>query len=317
MSNTSAPVVNPVPKGFPPLPAHWKAEGEVFVSSRGGEKLFSAHWLRRDGSLGNRVLFILHGQGEHGGRYQHFAHYLDSAVGHVIALDHRGHGRSTGQRGHVDRFDDYVDDAAAVIEAWMKRLSSQEPEREFEFHLLGHSMGGLIATRLLWKRADLPFKSATLSAPLYGLAFKPPAIKKALAVGISRIWSTLPLSNELDASNLSHDPEVVKAYLEDRLNHDRVTPKFFVELQSAMAHTLRDALHAYTSPLFFIVAGDDRIVDSQATKSFFERLEPQGALEKKLKEYPDFFHESFNEVHKEQPFQDLAQWIQKNSSSSN
>src|SRR6185436_3889565 len=110
--------------------------------------------------------------GEHGGRYPHVPHYLNSVVDGVYCFDHRGHGRSGGIRGHVEKFDHYIKDAALAITRLEKQL--KERFQQIEIHLLGHSMGGLIALLTLFSHTLLPVRSVTISAPLLGIRVPTP-----------------------------------------------------------------------------------------------------------------------------------------------
>jgi alpha-beta hydrolase superfamily lysophospholipase len=293
------------PKNFPDLPADWVSEWETFPSSDGKLQLYSVTHHAKEWK-GHRVLVVLHGLGEHGGRYLHCPHFVKSAVDAVFCLDHRGHGRSEGLRGHVDQFDLYVDDVALAI----ARLEEQLQKRfgASEIHLLGHSMGGLIALRTLFKH-HLPIASATISAPLLGIKVHTPLVKKCLGIALSRIWGSLHMATELDASTLSHDQDVVKAYLSDRLVHNKVTPRFFTELQQAMADTLKRE-SGMNYPVQMMIPLQDQIVDPDAGLQFFRALKLRDKL---LKTYPDFFHESLNEIGKEQVFEDLVSWIKNHS----
>ena len=154
------------PRNFPSLPKDWISEWETFPSSDGTLQLFSVIHHPKEWK-GHRALVILHGLGEHGGRYLHAAHYLESVVDAVYCLDHRGHGRSEGLREHVERFDAYADDAALAI----SRLDENLKKRfgQSEIHLLGHSMGGLITLRTLFKYTTLPLHSVSISSPLLGI----------------------------------------------------------------------------------------------------------------------------------------------------
>ena len=293
------------PKNFPDLPADWISEWETIPSSDGTLQLYSVIHHAKEWQ-GHRALVVLHGLGEHGGRYLHVPHYVKSAVDAVFCLDHRGHGRSEGLRGHVDQFDLYTDDAALAI----SRLEEQLRKRfgAAEIHLLGHSMGGLIALRTLF-RHQLPVASVTISAPLLGIRVHTPFVKKYLGIALSRIWGSLHMATELDASVLSHDQDVVKAYLSDRLVHSKVTPRFFTELQTAMADTMKRE-SGFNYPIQMMIPLQDQIVDPDRALVFFRALKLRDKL---LKTYPDFFHESLNEIGKEQVFEDLVSWIENHS----
>ena len=294
------------PKNFPAFPPDWVSEWETFPSSDGKLQLFAVTHHFKEWK-NERVLVILHGLGEHGGRYLHFPHYLRSIVGGIYCLDHRGHGRSEGLRGHTDRFDSYADDAALAIsrldEALRKRFGRSE------IHLLGHSMGGLIALRTLFLHNRLPLHSVSISAPLLGVRIEVPWIKKSAAKVLARLWGSFHMTSELDAGLLSHDRDVVEAYVGDRLVHQKVTPRFFTELQSAMADTLgRESGLNY--PLEMLIPLQDKIVDSDVALHYFRGLKLRDKL---LKTYPDLYHEPFNDIGKEQVFEDLIAWIKSHS----
>jgi len=297
------------PKSFPSLPEGWTSEWETFPSSDGVLQLYSVlhhseDWANRANA---RVLVVLHGLGEHGGRYLHFPHFVSSAVGAVYCLDHRGHGRSEGLRGHAQRFDALVDDVALAVsrldEALKKRLGHAE------IHVLGHSMGGLILLRTLMLHPHLPFRSATVSAPLLKIKSPLPAIKKMAARVLSQVWGSLHMTTELNAADISHDPEVVEAYVSDRLVHSKGTPRFYTELTAAMNDTMRRD-SGINIPLQVLVPMQDKIVDPKAGLEFFRALKLRDKL---LKTYPGFYHEPFNEIGKEQVFEDLVLWIKSHS----
>jgi alpha-beta hydrolase superfamily lysophospholipase len=267
------------PKGFPSLPQGWVSEWETFPSSDGSLQLYSvlhhpSEWKS------HQVLVVLHGLGEHGGRYLHVPHFVQSVVGAVFCLDHRGHGRSEGLRGHVDRFDDYADDAALAI----ARIEEQVRKRfgQSEIHLLGHSMGGLITLRTLFLHPSLPIRSASASASLLGIRAEVPKLKKWAGKALSRVWGSLHMNSELDATQLSHDKEVITSKRDSGIQH----------------------------PLQFLVPLQDKIVDPDTQLEFFRNLKLR---DKALKTYPTFYHESFNEIGKEQVFEDLVSWIRSHS----
>lgn len=299
------------PANFPPLPEGWTTEWETFPASDASLQLYLAvHHPAGDSYKPGPVLLVIHGLGEHGGRYLHFPHYLQGAVAAVACLDLRGHGRSEGLRGHVERFDLFAEDVAVAI----RRLRAQLEKRfgKSEIHLFGHSMGGLVSLRTLLTQSDLRLQSASICSPLLGIRVEVPWIKKTAGVLLSRVWGSIQMSNELDPKLVSHDPEVVQAYVADRLVHNKVTPRYFTELTWAMDDTLSKE-SGIACPVQFHVALDDQIVDPDAGLTFFRNLKHR---DKDIKTYPGFFHEVFNEIGKERAFEDLRAWIIRHSANS-
>ena len=303
------------PKGFPSVPSDWSSQGERVPGARPNPDLFSLTLRSPEASNPYRILAVIHGQGEHLGRYLHFPHYLRDAVQQVSLFDLRGHGRSEGLRGHIDRFDEYVDDAAAFIGSLVGRAQKEGVTRgaPVELHLFGHSMGGLIALRLLLSRPELAFASATVCGPLLALKLKVPAAKQLAAYGLAHLWGNLQLSSDLDPETLSTDVAVQEAYQRDRLVHNKATPRFFVELKAAMADTL-SRKGGYKTPLQFLIAMKDTIEDPDVVLSYAREVD---LGDKEIRTYAEFRHESFNEIGKEAPFEDSKRWILRHSKSAN
>jgi alpha-beta hydrolase superfamily lysophospholipase len=286
---------------FPKLPAGWSEESLTIQNGSLHLRIWKSGNLSR-----GRFLYLIHGQGEQSDRYEHFPHYLNNVVDAVIAIDMPGHGKSKGIRGHIENFDQYSDAAIAGFQAafeWMKKSASQ-----VQAHWLGHSMGGLITLRTLLKEQGLPLKTVTVSAPLLDLALPVPKVKKFFGELVEPILGSLKLSNELDGSLISHDPEVAKAYDTNPLNHNYVTPRFFVNLTKEMP-LVRENTGPFAYHLMVLVPLADRIVSWKAAYHFYTDLKMAEGKRKILTSFPNFFHESFNDIGKERAFTALSYWI--------
>jgi len=268
--------------------------------------LFVDNWEGKGKNTG-RVLLILHGLGEHCGRYRHLADELGDEFDRFYAMDQRGHGRSGGLRGYTPSFGHLREDLMRVAS------EIQNKEQGKQLYLLAHSFGGLVALSLLLREKKLPFHGAIISAPLLGVTMRVPPVKKMLGEFLARTLSKLQLTNEINPSHLSHDPKVIEAYVKDRLVHDKITPRLYVEMVKEMRWVLSQH-SAINAPLLFIVPGADKIVDSKATLSFYRSLKSR---DKEVREYPEFFHEPLNELGKEKVFEDIRQWLNKTKASMN
>jgi len=296
------------PRDFPSLPSGWTSEWETFPSAEGlgGIKLrlFGVlHHPEGDAWKSPRALIVVHGIGEHSGRYLHFPHYVQSAVDAVYSYDHRGHGRSEGLQGHVDQFDFFAEDLKVAIRRLDEKLRARFGRSEIS--IFAHSLGGLITLRALFSDPHLPIVSAALSAPLLGMKVQVPMVKKTAAKLLSKVWGNLQMVTEIDPKLLSHDQEVVQAYSTDRLVHKKVTPRLFTEMTRAMEETRRRET-GWEYPVLMQLPEEDQVTDTEAASRFFRSLKQRDKL---LKTYPGFFHESFNEVRKELPFEDLVSWL--------
>ena len=247
-------------------------------------------------------LVLVHGLGEHSGRYGHVIDLLTAQGISVWAIDHQGHGRSEGARGHIDRFDQYLNDLEQMVDMAKKDM----PEGRKCF-LLGHSMGGLIVLRFaeIFRNA---IDGVIASSPGLAPAMKIPVVKGGAAKLISHIWPSLTFDNELDPSHLSHDQAIVQAYIADPLVNRRISARWFTEFLFAMeaAKSEASAIHI---PTLMQVAGSDRIVNPQISKIFFEAL---AAKDKTLFFYNDLYHEIYNESadDREKVLSDLSAWLE-------
>jgi len=248
-------------------------------------------------------MVIAHGLGEHSGRYDNVVSRLLPKGISIWAPDHRGHGQSDGPRGHVSSFYQYVDDLHSLV-----ALSRDTLPEGTKIFLLGHSLGGLIALRFAARFPEV-IDGVIISSPSLGLPEDLPAVKAFIGRIMSSLWPTLSLSNGIDASKLSHDEEVVRAYLDDPLVHDRVTARWFTEFALAMEAANRSAPEI-KAPLLMQLAGDDHLTSVGASKRFFEDLP---LADKTLYIYKDLYHETYNEStrQREHVLDDLDTWLMK------
>jgi alpha-beta hydrolase superfamily lysophospholipase len=258
-------------------------------------------WTVRNGARG--VVLIVHGLGEHIGRYDALAAALNKAGWDVAGYDHRGHGASGGKRGAIAQPDSLLDDLAVVIDA----LHS-EPQRPLV--LLGHSMGGLVAARFVAEAFATP--RADWSRPVDALVLSSPAldpgmngVQRALLAVLGPLAPQLAVNNGLKPAWISRDPAVVRAYVDDPLVHDRVTPmlvRFIVEAGQQVRHVAS----RWCVPTLLMWAGADRCV-APAGSAAFAAAAPRAWLTHTC--YPQMAHEIFNEPEREQPLAELARWL--------
>jgi alpha-beta hydrolase superfamily lysophospholipase len=238
---------------------------------------------------------LMHGLGEHSGRYRHLAQFFNELGYAARCYDHRGHGRSQGARGDVGNGELMLQDAQIVIDDLA--LHHTRPP-----YLFGHSMGGLFAARFaLARRASL--RGLILSSP--ALAVRLSSIQRAMLKAMFALAPRVGLPNGLQAAFLSHDAAVVAAYKADPLVHGKISARLLRAMLMAI-----DECHARASsldlPVLLQVAGDDRLVDASGSRRFGAQLRPNLAT---LKIYDGFYHEIFNEVNAAEPMADLRAWL--------
>lgn len=240
------------------------------------------------------TVLVSHGLGEHGGRYREVAEALAERGVAVHALDHRGHGRSAGARGHVDRFGDLVRDfetfRAAVAPA------------SGPVFVLGHSLGALVAIRHLQEHPEVRWSGAVLSAPLLGIAVRAPRWKTALSGVLSRVLPRLSFHNEIRLDALSSDPGYESAYRADPLLHQRVTPRMYTEMGRAMQRAR--AAGSLGVPLLVLAPGGDTVVAPAAVAAWAASQAPEATVVG----YPGFRHEALNERERHRVLADVLAW---------
>jgi alpha-beta hydrolase superfamily lysophospholipase len=248
-------------------------------------------------------MVISHGLGEHSGRYANVIERVLPKGISVWAPDHRGHGQSGGQRGHVLNFVQYLTDLREIL-----NLVKKDSPTETPCFLLGHSMGGLIALYFAQRYPGM-IDALVASSPCLGMVIEVPAVKKILGSFMSYVWPGLSMGNELDAAKISRDQNVVGAYENDPLVHDRVSARFFTELMAAMQSVNHQAADLQV-PILMQVAGEDHLVNAGSSKHFFNSLKVD---DRTLLVYDDLYHEIYNAPagEKERVLDDLVAWLDK------
>jgi alpha-beta hydrolase superfamily lysophospholipase len=263
---------------------------------------FVRDWPVPDGVARRGSILLVHGLGEHCGRYGHVAHILTGLGLQVRGYDLRGHGRSDGQRGSIPRDGALLDDLRVVF-ADLHRRGHAAGDQGAPL-LLGHSVGGTIAAAATIGGYVAP-RALVLSSPaLRLLVTRPRAVALRLA---RRVIPDRPLPNGLPVDRLSHDPAEVAAYRSDELVHDRITPRLYCFLADAGAAARRGA-GRLAVPTLLLVAGDDALIDAHGSRELADRLAP-GIGELHL--YDELYHEIFNEREPERGrvLADLREWV--------
>jgi alpha-beta hydrolase superfamily lysophospholipase len=261
-----------------------------------GTKIFVTDWRPEAGEPIRGGIVIMHGLGEHCGRYPHVARFLNDCGLTVRAYDHRGHGRSGGARGDVPNNDTLLQDAKVVVDDFAQQIGSTP-------YLLGHSMGGLMAARFAVENQS-PLRGLIISSPALTVTLTTP--QKILFNILKTIAPNVAIPNGLEQRFLSHDLSVVDAYAKDPLVHGKITAHLLdcMLVSIAIAHTKAASL---TLPTLMVVAGDDHIVDASGSQTFFNLLPASVGT---MHMYPQLYHEIFNEIDPKPVFDDIRNWLQ-------
>lgn len=245
------------------------------------------------------ALMVVHGLAEHAGRYETFARTMCAYGFSTYALDLRGHGSSEGRRGHVRSFDVFLQDVERFRREVQGLIDPGCP-----LFLLGHSMGGLIAVRYL-EEYDVPVRGGIIVSPWLATAVAVPRWKALLAGLLTRLLPALPIPAGIRAEDLSHDAEVVRAYRDDPLVHDTITPRLFSEASQAMGLALQRS-DRISVPVLMLLAGSDRLVNTRLSTAFARSL-PKSRLT--LRVFPEAYHEVLNEANRGAACAEIRAWV--------
>lgn len=266
------------------------------IDGAAGARLHARYWWP-DGEP-HSLAVITHGLAEHCGRYGELAGHLVGEGYAVYALDHRGHGRSTGGRANIDRFEHVLAD----VDRLFAQARADWPGRPAT--LIGHSMGGAIAFAYALLHQE-SLHALVLSAPLLGMDPKVSKVQEAVARVLSRVAPGFG-ALKLPADTISRDPAVVRAYQADPLVHTGAIPaRTLVELVDAVG-TFAAAAPRLRLPVLVLHGTGDALVPLAHTAPVVERI---GSPDKTLHHYAGLYHEVFNEPERARVFDDLLAWL--------
>jgi alpha-beta hydrolase superfamily lysophospholipase len=267
-------------------------EGQVL--SADGTRLAYRAWPQPQA---RHTFAVAHGLGEHSGRYAAFARAMAARGMATYALDLRGHGKSQGQRGHVDSWGQWTEDIAAFV----GRVESQTSG---EVIPLGHSFGGaaMLSTVLAGKLKSS--RRFIVSSPALKIKVAVPQWKVSLGAVTSRLAPRLAMNNEVDPGTVSRIPEVVEAYRTDPLVHAKISSRMYTEWAGAARDALARADQIQIP--FLILAGDaDQLIDPAGS----EQLHAKAPRLSTLEILPGRYHEPFNDLGSDEVFDIIARWV--------
>lgn len=249
------------------------------------------------------TVLLVHGFGEHSGRYSHVIDNLRKAGFEVWCIDFRGHGHSHGTRGDVDQFCRYEEDVLAGIDHALSHQNSPG-----KFFILAHSMGALVSLHAVTKN-KLPISGMVLSCPLLALKMPVPAWKKWASIFVAKVMPEAKIKSGIRGVQLSSDHKFANAYDNDPLVLKTLSVRAFREISKGCqrAHVLAQTV---TSSFFMQLGGNDPVVDKAASERWFSQIDRR-AVDATLKVYPGFLHEIYNEAKREEAIGDFISWLNK------
>jgi alpha-beta hydrolase superfamily lysophospholipase len=262
-----------------------------------GDNLAVQDWPLPEGVAQRGVVILVHGLGEHAGRYEHVARRLNEWGFAVRGYDHYGHGESGGMRGTLPRDSRLVDDLADLIDSTRLRMAGGTP-----LIVLGHSMGGLVASHLV-AHGGPPVDGLVLSSPALDAGLN--AFQKLLLAVLPKIAPNFAVGNGLNPDFISHDPEVVARYKADPRVHDRISGRLARFIAEGGPSVIARA-GQWRVPTLLMYAGADQLVNPAGSRAFAAAA-PKDLVEAHC--FDDLFHEIFNELDAEPVFETLRRWL--------
>ncbi|MDX1453191.1 MAG: alpha/beta hydrolase [Oleiphilaceae bacterium] len=265
-------------------------EEQLFASD--GLPLQAYRWIP---SKAHAAVVLSHGWSEHAGRYHELAAWLASKGYEVHAIDHRGHGKSGGKRGHVRKWVEYSRDLEQLRQ-------TVEPDHQY---LLGHSMGGMIATLHLM---DYPgrFKAAALSGPAADLSYKVPQVKVWVSRALSAWAPSFCLAGDVDAAMVCGNEDIVQSYANDPYTHGQVSVRWFVDYMRMIDRVKREAPRIAT-PVGIWHGEGDSLVAPWVSEALFERLQ---SAERQREVVEGALHEILFEKNWRQTAKRMLDWLE-------
>ncbi|MGI9543153.1 MAG: lysophospholipase [Cyclobacteriaceae bacterium] len=268
---------------------------EMKISASDGNELQGYSWVPK--SEPKAVVCLIHGLGEHAGRYQWVADFLNQNGLALYSYDQRGHGRSPGKRGHA-RYESLLEDIESLL------MLARVNHLDAPIFLYGHSWGGNLVSNFILQKPTNELTAAVLTSPWLKLSHEPNGFQLKLAKLMAKIFPSFTQSNGLDIADLSRDPEVGKAYKNDPLVHDLISAGLFIEVQKAGIRAIELAGHLKL-PTLVVHGSDDQITSSNASLEFSQA----GNSMIKLHQWPDMRHETHNEIGKEEVLNYTLSWM--------
>ncbi|RAP73637.1 alpha/beta hydrolase [Paenibacillus montanisoli] len=262
-----------------------------------GSSRYAMEWTPPEGLPVKAVICLVHGMGEHIGRYRHVADMLTEDGYAVLGFDQLGHGQTDGRRGHTPSYEALL----IGIDAMLVEARQRFPRAPL--FLYGHSMGGNVTLNYVLRRKP-ELAGVIVTGPWLMLAFNPPPLQIVIARIVNRLFPTYSNNRPMVGDHLTSDPVMIKRYQEDPLGHGSITARFFLSVQSAGAWALKHAAE-WRLPLLLMHGGTDKVTSIKASRQFADAA----GNSCNFMEWPGLKHELHNELDRDAVFDVMKEWL--------
>lgn len=273
-----------------------------FFEGRELKKLFYQFWQPDSGEI-KAYIIALHGWGTHSDRLILPAEYLTEKGYAVYSFDFRGHWRNAGDiHGHIDSMDHLQKDTLLFMDV------IREISQDKKIFLMGHSFGGLIS--LIFAINHPKLAGVLISSPLLGMFLKLSMGKKvikSLSKTLAKVSPNKILDYLIDQNQLTSDLKILRKHIADKNKTEVMSAKSATEIDKFSKWAMENASKLHC-PVLIMQSGEDKIVDKEKTKQFFELV---NSKDKTYREYDGFLHELWSEKGRAQVYQDMYVWFEK------
>ena len=270
---------------------------EFFWDSFDNLRMFAQVWEPGENEKISGLIALVHGLGEHSGRYAEVAAFLISKGYVLVAFDQRGHGKSQGKRGHTPSYEALLKDVEHILKIALRKFPG------IPSFLYGHSLGGNMVLNYAL-RLKPKINGVIATSPWLRIIAAPSSKLIYLVRQIDKVWPSLTQANGLKAQFLSHNQNSVNAYINDPLVHNRISMSLFLTVYEAGLWALENA-NKLNIPLLLMHGGDDQITSPHASIEFAEKAEDFC----ELVIWNDLYHELHNEINNDEVFTCMGDWL--------
>ena len=268
---------------------------ELQITTQQGDSLYAKIWEPDTSPIA--MICIIHGLSEHINRYNAYATFMVNKGICVMGIDQQGHGKSPGKRGHISSYDKLSSNVQSLL------IEARLRHDEIPLFLFGQSMGGNIVLNYGMDNKSKELTGLIVSSPLLKLAFDPPKWKTSLGRIMQKIIPSFSIPSDIDPMELSHDPEIGKAYFEDPLNHGKISARLFHILMEGSDRAFRE-IKSINIPVLLMHGNEDRLTSHEASISL-GKLNP--LIETRI--WQGMRHELHNERGNEEVLKHTHDWL--------
>ena len=264
------------------------------ITSRFGKKILVRSWTP---NKSNHALLMVHGLGEHSGRYEVFSEYLKNERLRLYSFDLPGHGKSYGRKGHIKKFDEYLDTLEDVL------IHVRKENLDIPIKLFGHSLGGLISLSFLINRESKEIDSAIISSPWIKLGLEVPKYLIGIQKVLVNIIPSFRLNNRININELTKDNEINSKYSNDQLVHDRISFRLYSEINKQIKLVKERANRIKIKTLLYH-GSDDKIISSESIDILSLLIENNQKII-----FNRVYHEPHNDLEKKEVFKKIIKFL--------